>query len=155
FDLPLRLAALRHIVGFEVRHKDHSAASALLLAGWLASRLEGGCAPLMTVNGDVMRGIAPREGGEGSVEMPTLEQEAPGLGGVTVTCEYGTSLSLQRGAGGLDAEEQLRGGSRRAWKILGASRGEGGILGEGVRQALLRDPTYNPALDAARELCPV
>ena len=32
--------------------------------------------------------------------------------------------------------------------MLGASRGEGGILGEGVRQALLRDPTYGPALDA-------
>ena len=29
---------------------------------------------------------------------------------------------------------------------MGASRGEGGILGEGVRQALLRDPTYRPAL---------
>jgi hypothetical protein len=36
--------------------------------------------------------------------------------------------------------------------VLGASRGEGGILGEGVRQALLRDPTYGPALGAAREL---
>jgi hypothetical protein len=32
---------------------------------------------------------------------------------------------------------------------MGASRGEGGILGEGVRQALLRDPTYRPALKAA------
>ena len=38
--------------------------------------------------------------------------------------------------------------------MLGASRGEGGILGEGIRQALLRDPTYGLALDAARELCP-
>jgi hypothetical protein len=34
--------------------------------------------------------------------------------------------------------------------VMGASRGEGGILGEGVRQALLRDPTYGPALDTAR-----
>jgi hypothetical protein len=34
--------------------------------------------------------------------------------------------------------------------VLGASRGEGGILGEGVRQALLRDPTYRPALGCAR-----
>jgi hypothetical protein len=34
--------------------------------------------------------------------------------------------------------------------VLGASRGEGGILGEGVRQALLRDPTYGPALSCAR-----
>jgi hypothetical protein len=38
--------------------------------------------------------------------------------------------------------------------VLGASRGEAGILGEGVRQALLRDPTYGPALTAARRLCP-
>ena len=81
-------------------------------------------------------------------------REAPGLGGVTVTCEQGTSLSLQRGLGGLDADERTLDGSRRQWKILGASRGEGGILGEGVRQALLRDPTYLPALNAARELCP-
>jgi hypothetical protein len=34
--------------------------------------------------------------------------------------------------------------------VLGASRGEAGILGEGVRQALLRDPTYKPAFEAAR-----
>jgi hypothetical protein len=33
--------------------------------------------------------------------------------------------------------------------VLGASRGEGGILGEGIRQALLRDPAYRPALEAA------
>jgi hypothetical protein len=38
------------------------------------------------------------------------------------------------------------------WTVLGASRGEAGILGEGVRQALLRDPTYRPALAAAREM---
>jgi hypothetical protein len=35
---------------------------------------------------------------------------------------------------------------------MGASRGEPGILGEGIRQALLRDPTYRPALDAATRL---
>ena len=42
-------------------------------------------------------------------------------------------------------------GSEREWTILGASRGEGGILGEGIRQALLRDPTYAPALAAAAQ----
>jgi hypothetical protein len=36
--------------------------------------------------------------------------------------------------------------------VLGASRGEGGILGEGIRQALLRDPSYAPALAAADAL---
>jgi hypothetical protein len=39
-----------------------------------------------------------------------------------------------------------------SWTVLGASRGEGGILGEGVRQALLRDPTYGPALACARTM---
>jgi hypothetical protein len=32
---------------------------------------------------------------------------------------------------------------------MGASRGEAGILGEGIRQALLRDHTYAPALEHA------
>jgi hypothetical protein len=32
---------------------------------------------------------------------------------------------------------------------MGASRGEPGILGEGIRQALLRDPGYGPALSAS------
>jgi hypothetical protein len=58
-------------------------------------------------------------------------------------------LSLDRGRGGLTAHQQRSDGERE-WQILGASRGEGGILGEGVRQALLRDPTYGPALKAAR-----
>ena len=53
------------------------------------------------------------------------------------------------GRGGLTAR-QRRSDGERSWQILGASRGEGGILGEGVRQALLRDPTYGPALQAAR-----
>ena len=35
----------------------------------------------------------------------------------------------------------------REWTVLGASRGEAGILGEGIRQALLRDPTYQPGAE--------
>ena len=31
--------------------------------------------------------------------------------------------------------------TEREWTIPGASRGETGVLGEGIRQALLRDPT--------------
>jgi hypothetical protein len=47
---------------------------------------------------------------------------------------------------------QARPPVEHAWTILGASRGESGILGEGIRQALLRDPTYTPALKAANAL---
>jgi hypothetical protein len=50
------------------------------------------------------------------------------------------------------AARRSRDGTEHRWTVLGASRGEGGILGEGVRQALLRDPTYNPALEAGRVL---
>ena len=39
---------------------------------------------------------------------------------------------------------QPRTATQREWTVLGASRGEAGILGEGIRQALLRDPTYRP-----------
>jgi glucose-6-phosphate dehydrogenase assembly protein OpcA len=155
FDLPERLAALSHVSEFEVRHQESSSASGLLLAGWLASRLHWQWSSLRQQGRDELSGAAMR-GDEEEIEvrLRTVDQEVPGLAGVTVSCARGTSLSLQRGEGGLDAEERNVHGETREWKILGASRGEGGILGEGVRQALLRDPTYGPALNAAQELCP-
>jgi hypothetical protein len=61
-------------------------------------------------------------------------------------------MALDRAPGGLRAMRRERDGTERAWTVMGASRGEGGILGEGVRQALLRDPTYRPALAQARHM---
>lgn len=75
---------------------------------------------------------------------------APGLDGVTIETASGAAVSLDRAPGGLVANRRSRDGAERSWTVLGASRGEGGILGEGVRQALLRDPTYVPALRCAR-----
>jgi hypothetical protein len=63
-------------------------------------------------------------------------------------------MSFQRGPGGLYTRRSMPGGPERQWTILGASRGEGGNLGEGIRQALLRDPTYQPALHAAAQMAP-
>jgi glucose-6-phosphate dehydrogenase assembly protein OpcA len=154
FDLPQRLAVLGDVYELEVRHQESSSASGLLLAGWLASRLGWERRPLRDEGRDGLAGAALRDGSEIALALCTTQQDSPGLAGVTVNCRPGMSLSLQRGAGGLDATERDQEGHRSAWKILGASRGEGGILGEGVRQALLRDPTYEPALQAARELCP-
>lgn len=153
FDLPERLEALHEMRGLEVRHRETSMASALLLAGWMSSRLHWESSQLRLWDGRIA-GEARNGNGAVVVSLQTAEQEAPGLAGVTVTCAEGTSLSLQRGEGGLDATERTSDGHEYSWKILGASRGEGGILGEGVRQALLRDPTYVPALNAARGLCP-
>lgn len=133
FDPPDRRRWLREISRVEVRHREGSAASALLLGGWLRARL---------------RWATPGV----PVALEPVEQEAPGLAGVTVQCDGRFRLSLDRGPGGLRASERWN-GSERSWRILGASRGEAGILGEGVRQAHLRDPTYGPALAAARRSC--
>ena len=68
----------------------------------------------------------------------------PGLAGMTIETARGMSLSLDRGPGGLTATRRDAKGRESSWVVLGASRGEAGILGEGIRQALLRDPTYRP-----------
>jgi hypothetical protein len=71
-----------------------------------------------------------------------------------VETAHGVSIALDRAPGGLTEHRREQDGAEHVWKVLGASRGEGGILGQGVRQALLRDPTYKPALDAARAMLP-
>jgi glucose-6-phosphate dehydrogenase assembly protein OpcA len=149
FDPAERLPELGRLHGVTVRHQESSEASALLLAGWLSSRLGWEAQPLQAANGAGMRGAATRGDNKVEIALESFEQEAPGLAGVTVRSGDDYALSLDRAKGGLCARE-LMDGRERVWQVMGASRGEGGILGEGVRQALLRDPTYGPALDAAR-----
>jgi glucose-6-phosphate dehydrogenase assembly protein OpcA len=153
FDPAGRLAMLGSLSGLAIRHRASSSASALLLAGWLASRLHWETSELQA-GGEVLHGSAVRNGDQIEITLESAEMSVPGLAGVTVRCPADFELSLDRGPGGLRAKERSRDGEEREWQVLGASRGEGGILGEGVRQALLRDPTYGPALDAARKLCP-
>jgi len=157
FDPAFRRPFLERFSGLAVRHRDTSASSALLLAGWLASRLHWAPVPLRSAGRGGLRGIAGRSGDHSQVDV-TLElaqQESPGLAGVTVSCPSGFSLSLDRAQGGLCARQHSADGDEKVFQVLGASRGEAGILGEGVRQALLRDPTYGPALVAAQAFCPV
>jgi glucose-6-phosphate dehydrogenase assembly protein OpcA len=134
FDPPDRRVALSQLEEVRIRHRPTSRASAALLVGWLCARLHW-------------------NGNRPQVELDPVDQDAPGLAGVTVSWAGGCSLALDRDHGGLRARERAPDGEERVWKILGASRGEGGILGEGVRQALLRDPNYGPALRAAQEIC--
>jgi glucose-6-phosphate dehydrogenase assembly protein OpcA len=153
FDVPQRRAALNRLTDVCVRHRPTSPASAVLLAGWLATRLDWAVAPLDGNGGDRRGTVHARTGAtEIEITLAPQDQEPPGLAGVTVGWEGGCSLSLDRGRGGLTARQRDAQGAERSWRVLGASRGEGLILGEGVRQALLRDPTYGPALEAAREL---
>ena len=134
FDVPERRSALTSLDEVTVRHNPNSTASAALLIGWLGARLRW-------------------NGGGPGVGLVPAGQEVPGLAGVTVAWDGGNSFALDRARGGLEARQLSPGGEERTWKVLGASRGEGLILGEGVRQALLRDPTYGPALAQARARC--
>jgi len=151
FDPPERRQLLWQICTVAARHQASSAASATLLAGWLASRLDWQATPL-SGNGD-LHGVAHAHDHDVEVSLDSSDQVVPGLTGVTVAVRDGWSLSLDRASGGLCARRRERDGTETSWQVLGASRGEGGILGEGVRQALLRDPTYSPALACARAFC--
>lgn len=153
FDPPDRLPFLQRLGGLTVRHGPTSAASALLLTGWLASRLHWDPERLARARHDGLHGRAGRGDDAVEIALGAVDQDAPGLAGVTISCASGFSLSLDRARGGLCARQRSSDGTEKVWQVLGASRGEGGILGEGVRQALLRDPTYGPALGAARRFC--
>ncbi len=154
FDPRETRALLPSISGVTVRHRPDSTASALLFCGWLASRLGWKVSPLVG-HGDRWDGHLGSRRQQVHIKLdPHPDQAVPGLAGVTVDTAHGVSVSLDRGPGGLVECRREKDGTSHQWKVLGASRGEGGILGQGVRQALLRDPTYKPALDAARAMLP-
>jgi len=134
-----------------VRHREDSTAAGVLFCGWLSTRL-GWRPEALAHKGTALTGHARARRGEVALELRPEPMGSPGLGGVTITTASGDSVSLDRGPGGLRAVRHARDGEEQAWTVMGASRGEAGILGEGVRQALLRDPTYKPALEAGRVL---
>jgi glucose-6-phosphate dehydrogenase assembly protein OpcA len=149
FDPAAWRPGLDRIEEVVVRHRTDSAISALLLVGWMASRLGWEPGPMMQQNGTMLaRATARKHEVKLRLESdPRLS--VPGLAGISLETSTGMALSLDRGPGGLSAKRRLRDGRESAYVVLGASRGETGILGEGIRQALLRDPTYGPALSAA------
>ena len=149
FDPPPLRNALDGVSSVTVRHREDSLSAALLFCGWLSSRL-GWKPGSLSASGRGHSGHARARRQEVKIRLDPIEQNAPGLGGVTIETASGETMSLDRAPGGLRAVRRTRDGTEQAWTVLGASRGEGGILGEGVRQALLCDPTYRPALDCAR-----
>jgi glucose-6-phosphate dehydrogenase assembly protein OpcA len=152
FDPADRRVELQTLSKVSVRHRPDSTVSGLLLLGWLCSRL-GWRPEALNRQGELLRGRA--RGRRGEIELrlePIADMSVRGLAGVELTSDRGTVLALERGAGGLTARRRERSGDESTWTVLGASRGEPGILGEGIRQALLRDSTFRPALAAARRL---
>jgi hypothetical protein len=142
------------ITSVEVRHHQDSPVTAMLLGGWLASRLGWRTSPLVG-HGAALVGKAHGERQDVTLRLQAApEMTVRGLEGVTIETASGRLLRLDRGEGGLRAHARDPRGELREWTIPGASRGEAGILGEGIRQALLRDPTYIPAVTAARAMLP-
>jgi glucose-6-phosphate dehydrogenase assembly protein OpcA len=153
FDpMPMR-PELEEITSVSVRHHPASTVAAMLMLGWLSSRL-GWTADPLHGEADALRGTARSRHHHVELSLRAApEQQVRGLQGVTLGTASGRQLSLDRGPGGLHVHSQDADGER-SWLLPGASRGETGILGEGIRQALLRDPTYQPALKAAEAMLP-
>jgi glucose-6-phosphate dehydrogenase assembly protein OpcA len=175
FDSPAMRVELKRLETVSVRHHPDSTVAAMLLVGWLASRL-GWEVSRLSANGGVISGTARSStpgngdpngvssdqgnGGEAAAQAIAIrleqapEQQVRGLESVAIATVTGRRIGLRRGPGGLRARDRDAQGHEREWTILGASRGEGGILGEGIRQSLLRDATYGPALAAAETMTP-
>ena len=149
FDPAAERSRLPSIAAVTVRHREDSLAAAVLFCGWLSSRLGWKPGSLGHVGG-TYTGHARAKRQEVKITLEAANQNAPGLAGVTIETASGDAISLDRSPGGLRSQRRSRDGDEQSWTVLGASRGESGILGEGVRQALLRDPTYGPALACAR-----
>jgi glucose-6-phosphate dehydrogenase assembly protein OpcA len=151
FDPPAWRQSLREISGLSITAREDSVVAGVLLLGWLSCRLGWNASELIKQDG-VYRGTAHSKRQDVKIKLyAQADLDVPGLSGVQIETASGSTLSLDRGPGGLQAKRTTRDGKESTWVVLGASRGESGILGEGIRQALLRDPTYRPALDCARD----
>ena len=154
FDPPARRPELHAIERVTVRHHPASTVSAMMLAGWLASRLDWQPGALVA-RGEELLGKAHASRQDVALRLQSAPAlQVRGLEGLTLATASGRELSLDRGPGGLRARSRDALGIERSWTVPGASRGEAGILGEGIRQALLRDPTYVSAVRAAQAMLP-
>jgi Glucose-6-phosphate dehydrogenase subunit len=155
FDPPQWRDELGRISSVTVRHQPQSAVAGLLFCGWLASRLGWEPGALMAAN-DSLHGRAHGRRQDVEIQLaPDATMSVPGLAGVEIGTASGMQISLYRGPGGLTARRSDRKGRESTWTVLGASRGEAGILGEGIRQALLRDSAYRRALEGAHTMLSV
>lgn len=149
FDPPQWRPELGRISAITARHRPDTGFAGLLFFGWLCHRLDWKPGAVVAQSGE-MHGRAQTRKGDVSLRLvPDETMSAPGLAGITIETQDGLSIALDRGAGGLTARRRTPKGEESCWTVVGASRGEAGILGEGIRQALLRDRSYGPALRAA------
>jgi glucose-6-phosphate dehydrogenase assembly protein OpcA len=149
FDPPQWRDELGRITGVTVQHAPESAVAGVLFCGWLSARLGWDPGSLVRMD-SVLHGKAHGRRQDVALQLEAdATMSVPGLAGVDISTASGMNISLSRGPGGLTAHRRDPKGHESTWTVLGASRGEAGILGEGIRQALLRDPAYAAALERA------
>ena len=152
FDPPQWREELGRISSVTVSHQPQSGVAGLLFCGWLAARLGWEPGSLITADG-CLHGKAHGRRQDVQLKLePDPTMSVPGLAGIEIGTASGMSIALNRGTGGLTARRRDTKGRESTWTVLGASRGEAGILGEGIRQALLRDPVYRGALEQAEAM---
>ena len=149
FDPPQVRDELRRIDSVTVRHGAESSVAGVLFCGWLAASLGWQAGSLVSANSHLHGSARGRRQDVALKLVPDTKQTVPGLAGIEIGSSSGMRLTLDRGPGGLEAHRTDPDGKQSTWTVLGASRGEAGILGEGIRQALLRDPVYRRVLDQA------
>ncbi len=142
FDAPAHRDEASAIVGLEVRHDPMSAVAGWLLAGWFADQLG------WTVDAD---GVRDARGTKIEVVLRPTTVGVQGLGGATIATADGGRFALDRCAGGLRAHRTTADRDEQ-WMLLGASRGESGVLSAAFRRTLTPDDGYHGALAAARTL---
>ncbi|MGX6447238.1 glucose-6-phosphate dehydrogenase assembly protein OpcA [Patulibacter sp. S7RM1-6] len=146
-----RAGELDEIVAVEIRHERRSVAAAWLLLGWLGDRLGWRSADgrVLDASGRPVR-----------LHLSPVVDTPPGLAGATVSSRSGSTFSLDRNPGGLRAcrTDVVRGSgdatttTERHWTVMGASRGEAGVLATALRRTLVPDDGYRGALATARRL---
>jgi glucose-6-phosphate dehydrogenase assembly protein OpcA len=145
---PAFRAQLASIQQLEILTQPGSRFGGALLAGWLADRLGWQAGPplLDAANQRV------------TAQLRDADQVVAGLAGLTLQFRDGASRMLSRGPGGLRITDVDASGAREERTVLGASRGEHGLLTSALRQVLLPDEldedvlAATAALDRARVL---
>lgn len=144
FSPALRLTELWSIDEVEIRHHPGSEAAAWLMLGWLADRLRWQAADGAVVDDD---------GQPVRLRLTPVDVGVQGLAGATVSSRDGSRFALDRNPGGLRAR-RTDGDVERGWTVIGASRGESGVLATALRRTLVPDDGYRGALASARSLIP-
>lgn len=150
YDPPQRRGDLWSIADVHVRHQPGSEAAAWLFLGWLGDRLG------WTAEHGRTRDAA---GGEVGLRLSPDDVGVSGLAGAALTTRTGSVFTLDRHPGGLRAGRTdvysavgEHTATERRWTVLGASRGEGGVLGRAFRRTLVPDDGYLGALATARTM---